>query len=549
MAFVRLLGPLEYRTAAGEAVDLGHTRQRGIFAMLAVSANEAVMTTELIDWTWGSEPPLSARNVLHSYISRLRGALEAPGSPAEATVQRRHGGYVLEVDDDSVDLHRFRRTVARARSGEGDARASVGLFRQALGIWQDSPLGGVTGTWATTVRELLELERLSVLVECHERELRLGGHRELLDELRAVADRHPDNEIVIRNLMTALHRSGRRTEALGAYAALRRRLAENLGVDPAGETQELHTSILAAGGRAGAGRTLAGDPCPVAAARSGGPPEPRVPHQLPRATRLVGREQELAMLDGFVAAASAESSCIRVIEGPPGIGKTALAIHWAHRVAPRFPDGQIFVDLHGRDGARDFHDPDTLIRFILRSLGVPAPPAGTGDLTERYREAVAGRRLLIVLDDLACHDTAAGLLREVSDGTVVLATARSTETLRELEGSQSVRFVRLRELSNRQAERMLAGILGEARVEAEEDAVARIIELCGRTPQALTMVAEHALGRPHLSLVDLTMTMALEAERWRDRPVGEDEACPLRRRRPPRDRAADAAERRQPPAS
>jgi DNA-binding SARP family transcriptional activator len=527
--------------------------------MLAVTANEVVTTSELIDWTWGSEPPLSARNVVHSYISRLRTALEAAGSPAEATLQRRHGGYVLEVDEAAVDLFRFRALVAAARSEDEDAHACVRLLREGLDVWRDTALGGVTGSWAAKVRQLLEMEHLSVLVECHERELDLGNHERMLDELRYVARRHPDNEIVLRNLMTALHRAGRRDEALGAYTVLRRRLADHLGVDPAGETQQLHTEIMRSGRTADAPAPPRPADTPAA---TGVRAAPRVPLQLPRATRLVGREQELAMLDGSIAAAAVEPS-IRVIEGPPGVGKTALAIHWAHRVAPRFPDGQIFADLHGSDDDRGIHEPDELIRFILRGLGVQAPDGGGAeDLARLYRETVTGRRLLIVLDDLAEHEAAAELLREVSDATTVVVTARSAASLATLETSVPIRFVRLRELSNRQAERMLAGILGEARVEAEEEAVARLIQLSGRTPQALIGVAEHALGRPHLSLSDLSMTMALEAERrntvreaqapsHRDRtydgrtrpgtrPDG-GESCPLtQRRRGPGERPPDA---------
>lgn len=496
MASVRLLGSLEYRTAEGEAVELGQARQRGIFAMLAVSANDVVMTSELIDWTWGSEPPRSARNMVHSYISRLRGALESPGDGPDDGVRRRHGGYVLQIDPHAIDLHRFRQVVAAARAGSADTRASVLLFREALGIWRGRALGGVTGPWAAKIRRLLALERLSVLVECHDGELRLGGHLGLLDELHALADEHPDNEIVIRNLMTALYRSGRQAEALGAYADLRRRLVDHLGVDPAGQTQELHTRIL----RADPELTLQ----PPRTTR-GLPPTAHIPQQLPRGTRFIGREQELAVLDGFVAAADAGPP-VRVIEGPPGTGKTALAIHWAHRVAHRFPDGQIFVDLHGSEGCQDDQPQDTVLRFVLWSLGVPVPAGGTAETVELYRTAVKDRRLLIVLDDLACHEQITALLPGASAGTVV-ATTRDPSCLARLETTQPIRCVRLRELSDRQAERMLAGILGETRVEAEPVAVARIIELCGRTPRALSAAAEHALGRPRLTLTDLAMTM------------------------------------------
>jgi DNA-binding SARP family transcriptional activator len=159
---------------------------------------------------------------------------------------RRHGGYVLEADPETIDLHRFRSRLAAARASSDDVRGSVRLFREALGCWKGQALGGLSGDWAARVRKLLELEKLFALVECHEGELRLGCHAALLDELHVLADQHPDNELVIRNLMTALYRSGRQAEALGRFEDLRRRLADHLGVDPAQQTQELHTRMLRA---------------------------------------------------------------------------------------------------------------------------------------------------------------------------------------------------------------------------------------------------------------------------------------------------------------
>ncbi|MGV9917371.1 AfsR/SARP family transcriptional regulator [Streptomyces cellulosae] len=298
---------MEYRADTEKHIELGQAKQRCIFAMLAVSANEVVMPDELIDRTWGAEPPQSARNMVHSYISRLRGVLENTGGGPGTTLRRRHGGYVLEVEADAVDLHRFRRTVARARATGTDTRTAVRLFREALGIWRGRPLGGITGEWAERTRRLLERERLSALVECHEGELRLGGRAELLDELYALADQHPDNELVVRNLMTGLHGLGRRAEAIEAYEALRRRLADRLGVDPAQQTRALHARIL----RADPGRDTAGPSVDAA---------PTVPRQLPRGIRCVGREQELAMFDGSVTAADGRP-VIRVVEGPAGIGR------------------------------------------------------------------------------------------------------------------------------------------------------------------------------------------------------------------------------------
>ncbi|MDQ0795269.1 BTAD domain-containing putative transcriptional regulator [Streptomyces sp. B1I3] len=522
MVLVQLLGPVEYRATGGNAVELGQAKQRCVFAMLAVSANEVVMPDELINWAWGADPPKSARNMIHSYISRLRGALEGADDGKGAILRRRHGGYVLEAEPDAIDLHRFRRTVAAARAAGTDTRTATGLLREALNSWRGRPLGGVPGEWATRTRWLLEREHLSALVECHEGELRLGGGTGLLDELHSLADQHPDNELVIRNLMTGLHRSGRRTEAVEAYETLRRRLADQLGVDPAQQTKALRATIL----RADPDLAAAGPRTDVA---------PSVPRQLPRGIRCVGREQELAMLDGSVTAADGRP-VTRVIEGPPGIGKTALAVQWAHRVAHRFPDGQIFVDLHGSSvGARTgcahvggrapehHHGPaeparrgravaptrdrapsgDDVLRFVLRSLGVVVPPGET-DPVAFGRSALENLRVLVVLDDLASPEQ----LEVLQHGPPAGALLVTTRDAGRLSGIGALRTVGLRELSVQQAQRMLAGILGERRVEAEPWAVTRIIDLCGRSPRALSAAAEQALVRPWLPLEDLAAAMA-----------------------------------------
>ncbi|WP_368073315.1 BTAD domain-containing putative transcriptional regulator [Streptomyces griseus] len=523
MALVQLLGPVQYRATGDNAVELGQTKQRCVFAMLAVDANEVVMPDELISRAWGADPPKSARNMIHSYISRLRGALEAVDDGHGAVLRRRHGGYVLEAEPDTIDLHRFRRTVATARAAGTDPRTAARLFREALGSWRGRPLGGVSGEWATRTRWLLEREHLSALVECHEGELRLGGSAGLLDELHSLADLYPDNELVIRNLMTGLHRAGRRTEAVEAYESLRRRLADQLGVDPAQQTKALRATIL----RADPDLTAAGP-------RTGAAPS--VPRQLPRGIRCVGREQELAMLDGSVTAADGRP-VTRVILGPPGIGKTALAVQWAHRVAHRFPDGQIFVALHGSSTGPARHgcahvpgrtpdprhgpaDPargtratvptrdrapsgDDVLRYVLRSLGVVVPP-GEADPVAFGQEALKDLRVLIVLDDLASPEQLE-VLRPGPSAGALLVTARDSGRLPRL---AALRTVGLRELSVQQARRMLAGILGERRVEAEPAEVSRIIDLCGRSPRALSAAAEQALVRPWLPLADLAAAMA-----------------------------------------
>ncbi|MGW1465579.1 BTAD domain-containing putative transcriptional regulator [Streptomyces sp. NPDC002308] len=523
MVHVQLLGPVEYRAAGENLAELGRAKQRCVFAMLAVSANEVVMPDELISRAWNADPPKSARNMIHSYISRLRGALEDADDGKGAVLRRRHGGYVLEADPDAIDLHRFRRTVATARAAGTDTRTATRLLREALGCWHGRPLGGVSGEWATRTRSQLEREHLSALVECHEGELRLGGGTGLLDELHSLADLHPDNELVIRNLMTGLHRSGRRTEAVEAYETLRRRLADQLGVEPAQQTTALRATVL----RADPDLAAAGPAVPDAVLP--------VPRQLPRVIRCVGREQELAMLDGAVTAAGGRP-VTRVIEGPPGIGKTALAVQWAHRVAHRFPDGQIFVELHGgraaarpggahlagrtpvqrrapAESARGLPadvptrdrvlSGDDVLRLVLRSLGVDVP-SGEADPVAFGQAVLKDLRVLVVLDDLTSPEQ----LKVLQPGPSAGALLVTTRDAHRLSGADALRTVGLRELSVQQSRRMLAGILGERRVEAEALAVSRIIDLCGRSPRALSAVAEQALVRPWLPLSDLAAATA-----------------------------------------
>jgi DNA-binding SARP family transcriptional activator len=502
---IQLLGPLQYLTMSEIAVDLGRAGQRAIFAMLAMDADNVVGVDQLIDRAWGAEPPRSARNMIHTYVSRLRGALQAVDA-ASAEVVRRHGGYMLRVDPGAVDLHRFRRMVAAARtggvgdpSGAGTAARSRRL-REALAIWRGTALGGLTGPWADRTRRLLELEKLSVLVECHDIELRSGGVPGLLNELRALATAHPDNEPVVRNLMIGLSRSGLRAEALATYEALRRRLDDQFGVDPTDRTRELRTRILRTDPALLAGRR-GGVPAPTPV-----PGPPRVPHQLPRSPRLVGREQELAVLDGFVTADGGGS--VRVVEGAPGIGKTALAVHWAHRVAHRFPRGQIFVNLRGA-APETAQSGEDVLRFLLWSLRVPVRSGQTAEEIEAlFRRTVKDLPLLLILDDVANCGQVEPVLPSLTAGCVVMTT-RSAPAPAGPVWLRPILRVRLPELTDSQAERLLAGILGEHRVAAETGAVAQIIKLCGRTPQALNAAAERALERPRLALADLAQSLSL----------------------------------------
>jgi DNA-binding SARP family transcriptional activator len=493
---ITLLGAVECQAPDGSTADLGHPTQRRVFSALALNANEVITTSDLIDRVW-DDPPPSARNMMHTYISRLRKALDELGGIPPARLLHRHSGYILEVEPNAVDLDQFRRLVATARTISAQTAASVGLYRKALRIWTGPALSGIPGDWPARVRSRLELERLFTLIECHQGELALGRHMQLVDELYAVADEYPENEIVIRHLMTALYRSGWQAEALKQYQLLRRRLAERFGVDPAPQTQELYERVLCADpALAGTPATAAGPVSPVLCA----------PRQLPRDTDFVGRERELAALDGFVASTAEAPSPARLIEGPPGIGKTALALHWAHRMAQRFPDGQIFVPLHGSDRrARPLSALEALA-FVLRSIGVCVIPEDTNECIQLYRVRTSGQRLLIIFDDAAGLAQVAPMLPGSAAGTIVITT-RGTG-LEGLEELTAIRRVRLDALTEHQSTRMFATLLGPERVEAEALAVGKIVSLCGRVPRSISTAAERAAMRPHLSLSDLATTLA-----------------------------------------
>jgi DNA-binding SARP family transcriptional activator len=373
---------------AGRRVDLGPARQRAVLTALLVDAGNPVSLDQLADRVWGAAAPLRAAGALRTYVSRLRGVLAGMG---HGGILREPGGYVIEVGEMAVDLQRFRRLAERGRTGASDTAGD--LFEQALRLWRGDALTDIDTPWAADVRHSLEAERFAVRLDWIDARLCTGRHAELLADLAALVAAHPLDERVAGQHITALYRSGRQADAFAAYDRIRRRLADELGVDPGPVLQQLHRWILS------------GDPAAMAAPRTSGEPAPSdrtVPRQLPSAVPgFVGRATQLERLDAVIAEAEpgrrphAGPVVVAAIDGTAGIGKTAFAVYWAQRVAHRFPDGQLYVNLRGY-GTDDPVEPTDALETMLRSLDV-APeriPAGLDErsalLRDHQQAAAAG---------------------------------------------------------------------------------------------------------------------------------------------------------------
>ncbi|NUT48315.1 MAG: tetratricopeptide repeat protein [Saccharothrix sp.] len=463
-----LLGGVRARVGGAE-LDIGHARRRSVLAVLLLEAGRPVPAQRLVDRVWGGRPPLRAKETLYGYVSKLRSA--------GIDIRRRPGGYLLETD--RIDLVEFRALVKRARAerDEGAAR----LYDQALRLWRGEALDGLDSPWFEQARDALRAERTAVELDRNDVAIRLGEHAALLPALRRATQADPLDERLAGQFVLALHLSGRSSEALQHYDALRRTLADELGTDPGKPLQDVYLRVLGQS-------DVEAKPAEAPAA---------VPRQLPAPQRwFTGRRKEIADL-----AEPAATVVITAIGGAGGIGKTALALHWAHQHVDDFPDGQLYVNLRGFDPAGEPVTPQSALRGFLEALGVGDPPADLDAQAALYRSLVADKRLLVVLDNARDTNQVVPLLPGGARCTV-LVTSRLQ--LLGLLTSHGARSVELDVLDEDESHAFLVARLGARRVEAEPDVTRELLELCGGLPLALSIIAARAVTQPDLPLSALT---------------------------------------------
>jgi DNA-binding SARP family transcriptional activator/tetratricopeptide (TPR) repeat protein len=553
----RVLGPLELVHDA-QGIPLAAARERIVMAMLLLEAGHVIPVDRLIEGVWGDEPPATARGQIQNCVSTLRRRILAV--EGRDLIRTRVPGYLLQLDDGALDLHLFERRVAegRALTAAGDPSGAARKLRGGLALWRGPALADVESRLVQLGVTRLNERRIAVLGECLDCELAAGAHLELVGELAELVEAHPLHERFKALLMTALYRGGRQAEALEVYRRAREVLLDELGVEPGEELRRLHRAILngepdgaprsePAASPEPASRTSPepvtppapippisvpevggyGTPPPSAAApdrpidttafeaadpiSASAPPRSRAPSLLPAdIPDFTGRDE---IVGRFLQAAEAagepgvgQAVHVSVVVGQGGSGKTTLAVHVAHLLAPRYPDGRFFARL--RSGDRPVGPCDILERF-LRVLGVSgsALPDGLEARAELFRDLIAGRRVLILLDDAMSEQQIGALLPGTAESAVIITSRRR------LTGLPATARYETGPLDRGNALKLLGRVVGSERIAAEQENASRLCSLCGDLPLALRIAAARLAARPHWSVADLVDRLEDESRR------------------------------------
>ncbi|MFC6064715.1 AfsR/SARP family transcriptional regulator [Streptomyces ochraceiscleroticus] len=565
-----LLGPLTVYDGAGGARPLNSAKGQALLAALLLRANRVVPVDVLKEALWGGHAPASANASLYNHVTRLRRTLGADGDGRLRSVAP---GYLLRVGAGELDSTEFTAAVRRAREAYArtDWAAVLGEAATASALWRSRPLDGLPAEVSDALDaqpfvQQLEEERLQLLEWRYEAELRLGRHGGLAPELCRLATEHPLREGFHRQLMLVLRRTGRQAEALAVFQALRRRLVEELGVEPGAAVQEALQEVLRED-EAVPG-VLREDPDPepaegdaaedavegVAVGTPVGPAtatEPKTAHrpaQLPPPPDpFLGRDEQVAALYEALAPRGGRAATA-VLSGMAGVGKSALAVHVAHGLREQYPDGQLFLNLHGANPGVAPMSALQALEVLLRDLGVPSGrvPDEVHAASALLRSTLAGARTLLVLDDAAGAAQVRPLL-PAGPGCAVLVTSRSP--LAALDGAVHLPLARLAE---RDSVDLISRVSGHGRVPADSPAARRLAELCGQLPLALRVVAARLAARraltvealvelldgqegrlDHLEYDDLSvrrsLAVAYDALVASERPADRDAALALRR--------------------
>jgi DNA-binding SARP family transcriptional activator/tetratricopeptide (TPR) repeat protein len=504
----RLLGDVE-AIVDGRVVDLGHARQRCVLTVLLIDNGRVIASEQLLSRAWARHPPRRGLATLSGYLSRLRRLL-TQGSGI--SLEWRSGGYILTTDPMTIDIHRFRYLVNQASTA--DDSTALELLDKALALWRGEPFATLTTPWLDSVRESLTAERHDAELDRNDLALAAGRHRTLLRELVDRAAAHPLDERLAGQLMLALYRCGRQADALQRYEQLRLRLANELGADPSPPLQVLHKQILTTD--------------PVLSWSDRSTPSP-VPRELPARPRtFTGRTRELNQLNVILAnlGEAHTAGTIVALSGMAGIGKTTLAVYWAHQVAPRFPDGHLFVNLRGYDPSGQPMRPEEAIRRFLDALNVPTDriPSNVDSQLALYRSMLAERRMLIVLDNARDTEQVRPLLPG-APGSLVVVTSR--QQLTGLVANEGAHPLVLDAFGADEARDLLGRHVGTDRIAGEPEAVSQIITRCAQLPLALSAVAARAALNPTFALAAIARELN-DTRHSLDALAGPDAATDVR---------------------
>lgn len=510
-----VLGPLQV-TRADAPVTLGGPRERVLLAALLVEHGRVVSVDGLAQALWGDHPPATARHQVAIGVSRLRKAFAAAGA-GPGIIATCAPGY--RVADGWLDTRCFEERTRQAHDAlaAGDREEAARLLRAGLSLWRGPALSGIDRPFAEIEAARLEERRLLVTEEHIGLELDLGRHEDLVGDLLALVRAHPLRERLRGLLMLALHRAGRRAEALAVYQDGRRQLVETLGVEPGPQLRAVHQALLRdePAWDHGWPPPRPGD---LAAERDQAGHVPPVPAQLPPDVRgFAGRRAELGALDELAAVPGTAANGagdgplpIGIITGVAGVGKTGLALHWGHRARHRFPGGQLYADLRGYDAHAEPLPPAAVLDGFLRALGVPGDqvPGGLDERAALFRSVLHGRQMLILLDNARTPEQVRPLLP--GSGTCLVLVS-SRDRLDDLVAREGARLYALDVLRQPDAGDLLSRMAGDHRIEPET--ADRIAALCDRLPLALRIAAARLAIHPHHTAADLADRLADEQRR------------------------------------